>query len=177
MTDTKTRILDLAEELTQTRGFNGFSYIDLAAGVGVKTSSIHYHFKAKADLALALVERLREVHQAASDAFDKNMSNPEDRLRALISHFEGYVKNDKICMCGMMAAEFATVSPDVHRALAFYFRDLQKWLVQQFVEMGHTDPQQSALSFLSALEGSHLLARVEGDPDLVGKALDSYLTN
>lgn len=176
MTNTRTRILDLAEELTQTRGFNGFSYIDLAAGVGVKTSSIHYHFKAKADLALALVERLREVHQAASETFDKNIDKPEDRLRALTDHFEDYVRNKKICMCGMLAAEFATVSSDVHRSLAFYFRDTQKWLVQQFVELGHADPQQSALSFLSALEGSHILARVEGDPALVGKALAPYLT-
>lgn len=175
MTDTRTRILDLAEELTQTRGFNGFSYIDLAAGVGVKTSSIHYHFKAKADLALALVERLREVHQAANDMFDKTMDKPEDRLQAMINHFEGYVRNNKICMCGMMAAEFAAVSPDVHRVSAFYFRDMQKWLVQQFVELGHPDPQQSALSFLSALEGAQLLARVEGDPALVGKAAGPYL--
>ena len=175
MTDTRTRILDLAEELTQTKGFNGFSYLDLAAGIGVKSSSIHYHFKAKADLALALVERLREVQQAAIDEFDKDMDKPEDRLRALAKHFEGYVRNDKICMCGMMAAEFASVSPDVHRALAFFFRDTQKWLVQQFVELGHPDPQQSALSFLSALQGSHLLARVEGDPALVSRALGPYL--
>ena len=175
MTDTRTRILDLAEELTQARGFNGFSYLDLAAAIGVKNSSIHYHFKAKADLALALVERLREVQKAVTEDFDKNMDKPEDRIQALINHFEGYVRNDKICMCGMMAAEFASVSPDVHRALAFFFRDIQKWLVQQFVELGHPDPQQSALSFLSALQGSHLLARVEGDPALVSRALGSYL--
>ncbi len=175
MADTRTRILDLAEELTQTKGFNGFSYLDLAAGVGVKSSSIHYHFKAKADLALALVERLREVQQAAIEGFDKDLNKPEDRIQGLIKYFEGYVRHDKICMCGMMAAEFASVSPDVHRALAFYFRDTQQWLVQQFVELGHPDPQQSALSFLSALQGSHLLARVEGDPALVGRALGSYL--
>ncbi len=175
MIDTRTRILDLAEELTQTKGFNGFSYLDLAAGIGIKSSSIHYHFKAKADLALALVERLREVQQAAIDGFDNNMDKPEDRIQALITYFEGYVRNNKICMCGMMAAEFASVSPDVHRALAFYFRDTQKWLVRQFIELGHRDPQQSALSFLSALQGSHLLARVEGDPALVSRALGSYL--
>ncbi len=176
MTDTRTRILDLAEELTQTKGFNGFSYLDLAAGVGVKSSSIHYHFKAKADLALALVERLREMQQVATQDLDTNMDSPNERLQGLIRYFEGYVQSDKICMCGMMAAEFASVSPDVHRALAFYFRETQKWLVQQFIELGHSDPQQSALSFLSALQGSHLLARVEGDPALISRALRPYLT-
>ncbi len=175
MTDTRIRILDLAIELTQTKGFNGFSYLDLADGIGVKSSSIHYHFKAKADLALARVERLREIQQAATADLDKSKDKPEERIQGLIKYFEGYVRNNKICMCGMMAAEFASVSPDVHRALAFYFRDTQKWLVQQFVELGHPDPQQSALSFLSALQGSHLLARVEGDPSLVSRALGPYL--
>ncbi|WP_372571727.1 TetR/AcrR family transcriptional regulator [Ruegeria jejuensis] len=175
MTDTRTRILDLAEDLTQAKGFNGFSYLDLAAGVGVKSSSIHYYFKAKADLALALVERLRDVQQAVMEGFDNEMDKPEDRIQGLIKFFEGYVRNDKICMCGMMAAEFAHVSPDVHRALSFYFRDTQTWLVKQFVELGQPNPQQSALSFLSALQGSHILARVEGDPALVGRALGGYL--
>lgn len=175
MTDTRTRILNLAESLTQAKGFNGFSYIDLASGVGVNTSSIHYHFKAKADLALALVERLRETQQSVIDNFESNMNNPEDRIQGLIKFFENYVRNDKICMCGMMAAEFASVSTDVHRALAVYFRDTQTWLVKQFIEIGRPDPQQSALLFLSALQGSHILARVEGDPALVGRALGEFI--
>jgi len=47
MSDTRTRILDLAEGLTQAKGFKGFSYLDLAEEIGIKNSSIHYHFKAK----------------------------------------------------------------------------------------------------------------------------------
>jgi len=38
MADTKNRILDVAEKLTQINGFNGFSYIDLADEIGVKTA-------------------------------------------------------------------------------------------------------------------------------------------
>ena len=34
-TDTADRILDLAERLVQTRGFNGFSYADVAGDLGV----------------------------------------------------------------------------------------------------------------------------------------------
>ena len=175
MTDTRTRILDLAEVLTQSRGFNGFSYLDLAAEIGVKSSSIHYHFKAKADLALALVERLRETHQAAAQDFDRNIDNPEGRIRAIIDHFEGYIREQKICMCGMMAAEFEAVSSDVHRELKFYFRDLQGWLTKQFAELRHPDPQQSALLFVSGLEGALLLARIESDPSLVSRAVGSML--
>lgn len=175
MTDTRTRILDLAEELTQAKGFNGFSYLDLAAEIGIKNSSIHYHFKAKADLALALVERLRDVHGKASADFDKQFDRPEERLNALIQHFRGYVRDQKICMCAMMAAELETVGPEVRRALTLYFRDLQSWLTKQFAEMKHADPQSAALQFVSALEGSVLLARLEDDPSLVNRSLDNFV--
>jgi len=60
MADAKTRILDVAEELTRIKGFNGFSYIALPDEIGIETASIHYHYELKADLALALVERVHE---------------------------------------------------------------------------------------------------------------------
>lgn len=175
MTDTKTRILDLSESLTQTKGFNGFSYLDLAAGVGIKTSSIHYHFKAKADLALALVERHRKALDAAFKRLDHEIETPAERLDALVTHFKGYILEEKICMCGMMAAEFESISPAVRKALAHYFRDFQNWLAKQFSALGHPNPPEAALQYVSALEGSLLLARLEGDASVVDRSLDGFV--
>lgn len=175
MSDTRTRILNLAEDLTQKVGFNGFSYLDLAEEIGVKNSSIHYHFKAKADLALALVERYRSVHKEAFEELDRTLETPKERLEALADHFNGYALNQKVCMCGMMAAEFEAVSPEVRQALALYFRDLQGWLTKQLAEMRHPDPQQGALQFVCALEGSLLLARLEGDATIVGRSVDAFV--
>ncbi|SLN62218.1 Bacterial regulatory proteins, tetR family [Roseovarius albus] len=176
MTDTRTRILDLAEDFTQTKGFNNFSYLDLAAEIGVKNSSIHYHFKAKADLALALVERIRKTHGDACNAFNQRLETPQERLGALMDHFKGYVQNEKICMCGMMAAEFETVSPEVRTALALYFRDMREWLAEQFTQMNDPNPGDRALQFLSSLEGSVLLARLEADPAMINRALDGFVS-
>ena len=36
------QILDLAQSLIQTRGYNAMSYRHLADEIGIKTSSIHY---------------------------------------------------------------------------------------------------------------------------------------
>ena len=175
MSDTRTRILDLAEGLTQAKGFNGFSYLDLAAEIGIKNSSIHYHFKAKADLALALVRRHREKLAEAHAQFDHSIASPQDRLKSLITYFNGYIAEERICMCGMMAAEFESISPDVRRELIHYFRDFQNWLAKQFSEMNHPDPPNAALQFLSALEGALLLARLEGDVTIVARSLYSFV--
>jgi TetR/AcrR family transcriptional repressor of nem operon len=56
-TGTRGRILDTAERLVQTRGFNGFSYADVATELGVTKASLHYHFPGKAELGEALVAR------------------------------------------------------------------------------------------------------------------------
>ena len=55
--DTATRILDVAERLAQMRGFNGFSYADIAAELRITKASLHYHFATKADLGEALIGR------------------------------------------------------------------------------------------------------------------------
>ena len=69
--DTATRILDLAEELVQTRGFSGFSYADIAARLDVTPASLHYHYGSKADLGEALIRRYRTRFMSALDAVER----------------------------------------------------------------------------------------------------------
>lgn len=175
MPDTKTKILDVAERLTQTRGFNGFSYLDLAEEVGVKTSSIHYHFKTKADLALALVDRTRSDHAAAFRELDLQAPTAENRLATMIQLFESYVHDDKFCLCGMLSAELQSVSPAVRRSLQTYFDDTRSWVAKQLDEIGFQDSAERALSFVSNLEGSLLLARLSDDSTLIGSAMELVL--
>jgi TetR/AcrR family transcriptional repressor of nem operon len=54
---TATRILDVAERLVQVRGYNGFSYADVANELKMTKAALHYHFASKAELGEALIER------------------------------------------------------------------------------------------------------------------------
>lgn len=60
-TDVSKQIIDLSQELFQQKGYKAFSYRDLSKLIGIKTSSIHYYFPTKDDLALALVIRYKEA--------------------------------------------------------------------------------------------------------------------
>ena len=175
MSETREQLLEVAERLTQIKGFSGFSYLDLADEVGIKNSSIHYHFNAKVDLAVALVERTHDSILAAFAELDASNSTPEKRIKTLISYFQSYIKEEKFCLCGMMAAELQTVGPKVKKCLIAYFTDLQAWLEKQFKAMGHKDAKSRALQFVSALEGSLLLARLENKPSLVSQALGNFI--
>lgn len=177
MNDTQEKILDLAECLTQERGFSGFSYLDLADRIGIKAASIHYYFKGKDDLAVALVERTREMHSKGFEQMDANIKAAEKRLKAVVEFFQGYVQCGKFCLCGMMAAELHSLNPAVRKLVDSYFLEFQNWLAKQFKEMGHKDTKLQAIRFLSALEGSLLLARLRHDPKIIDDALREFFKN
>ena len=80
--DTATRILDVAERLVQLRGFNGFSYADIAAELNITRASLHYHYAGKAELGRALIERYAERFIRALDVIDQHETDPVAKIRA-----------------------------------------------------------------------------------------------
>jgi hypothetical protein len=71
-------VLNAAEQLAQMRGYNGFSYADVAAQLGLTKASLHYHFPSKADLGRALIERYRAAFDFALSAIDQQAPDPGD---------------------------------------------------------------------------------------------------
>src|SRR5262249_58104709 len=104
------RILDIAERLVQTRGYNGFSYADISAELRMRNASVHYHFPSKADLGKRLVERYRENFLEALKGIEARTGDARGRLRAYVKLWSGVLRErDRMCLCGMMAADIATV--------------------------------------------------------------------
>lgn len=66
---TKARILEAAEEVFATRGFEGASTREIAARAGVNISSLHYHWESKETLYFAvfqnIYDRLVEISSRA----------------------------------------------------------------------------------------------------------------
>ena len=52
--DSAKQILDIAERRMRQTGYNAVSYRDIAAEMGIKSASLHYHFPKKEDLGVAL---------------------------------------------------------------------------------------------------------------------------
>jgi TetR/AcrR family transcriptional regulator, transcriptional repressor for nem operon len=163
---TATRILDEAERLTQTRGFNGFSYADIAAVVGTTKAALHYHFPSKADLGNALIARYAERFFAALDAIDARGASASERLRRYIRLYADVLSQDRLCLCGMLAAEYTTLPETMGQALRGFFSRNEGWLAG-LLEAGRRagtlrfdgPPEESARALTATLEGAMLLAR------------------
>jgi len=66
--DTRARILATAAELFVERGYAGTSVRDISQRLGMTKGSLYYHFTAKEDVLVALLEPLFEAVDAFVDA-------------------------------------------------------------------------------------------------------------
>ena len=165
-TGTRTRILDAAERLVQTRGFNGFSYADVASELGVTKASLHYHFPGKAELGEALIARYTERFAAELERLDADGLAPSAKLAAYASLYAAVLREDRMCLCGMLAAEYETLPTTMRAAILGFFDHNQGWL-RAVMEEGRADRSMSfdgtaddgAQTILGGLEGAMLVAR------------------
>src|ERR1700729_4439909 len=79
---TASRILDVAERLVQIRGFNGFSYADVAAELKITKAALHYHFAGKAELGEALIARYAARFADALASVEARFEDAPSRLDA-----------------------------------------------------------------------------------------------
>ena len=168
--DTPARILDSAERLVQIRGFNGFSYADVASELKVTKASLHYHFPGKAELGEALVERYAARFADALSAIDRRGGDAPAKLEAYANIYADVLRDRRMCLCGMLAAEYDTLPEPMRQAIIGFFDDSEVWLtsvLEQGQEEGtlHLNGSASdeAQAIVSGLEGALLIARPYGD--------------
>lgn len=166
------RILDVAERLVQTRGYNGFSYSDISSELRIRNASVHYHFPSKSDLGRRLVARYRETFMAALAGIERESADARRRLRAYVGLWTGVLRDrDRMCLCGMMAADIATLPKSVRSEIKRFFEENEGWLVRILTagQKARTlrltgSPEVEARLLTMGLEGAMLVARSYGEP-------------
>jgi len=168
--NTSQKILDIAERLVQTRGYNGFSYADIADALHVTKASLHYHFPAKADLGKRLIERYERNFLAELGRIDTAGKDARDKLRRYAAIYEGVLSADRMCLCGMLAAEYGTLPKPMREDMRHFFDENERWLVAVLQEGKRSkllnfpgSAADAAQTLIGALEGAMMIARSYGD--------------
>src|SRR5580658_3865 len=125
---TASRILDVAERLVQVRGFNGFSYADIAAELQITKAALHYHFAGKADLGEALIARYADRFMAALASLDTAGGTARAKLDSYVRLYLQVLRNRKMCLCGMLAAEYQTLPEPMQDTVISFFDQNETWL-------------------------------------------------
>ena len=176
------RILDAAEHLVQVRGFNGFSYADISAKLQITKAALHYHFASKADLGEALIARYASRFAEALAGVDTGGGAAGAKLAAYAGLYLNVLRNRKMCLCGMLAAEYQTLPQPMRDAVLAFFDRNEAWLAS-VLEQGRAEgtlrfagsAQDTARMIVGSLEGAMLIARPYADVARFQAAVDNLL--
>jgi TetR/AcrR family transcriptional regulator, transcriptional repressor for nem operon len=169
---TRGAILDAAERMVQIRGFNGFSYADVAGELEITTAALHYHFPGKAELGGALIDRYAERFGAALARIAAMDAPAPAKLRAYTDLYLGVLREHRMCLCGMLAAEYQTLPDSMRKSVVRFLDQNCEWL-SVLLEAGrserslHFDGEASAAArmIVGALEGAMLVSRPYADTE------------
>ena len=183
-TDTASRILDVAERLVQSRGFNGFSYADVASELGISKASLHYHFAGKAELGQALIGRYAARFADALEQIDAGGGDAPAKLAAYARIYADVLRDRRMCLCGMLAADYDTLPQPMRDSVLRFFDDNEAWL-KDVVDQGQKEgslrldgsPREAARALVGGLEGALLISRPYDDPARFEAAAARLLTS
>lgn len=168
--DTAEQILDAAQNLVQTRGYNAFSYADISAQVGIRKASIHYHFPNKSDLGKEVVARYRETFRKKRDQIDRKTDDSCLKLAQYVQLYLDSLQDERLCLCGMLAADFNTLPQAVREQVKGFFAENEAWLTQVLTDGCKAGvircdglAEIEAQLLLAGLQGAMLVARSCGD--------------
>lgn len=158
--DTRTALLESAEAMVRTRGYDAFSFADLSKQVGIRKASVHYHYPTKADLALHVLQRYVARFEKKLDEIDPL----DNAIAAYVALYRAALgKGDQLCLCVALTGAHAGLDAPVRETLALFHKRCLTWLTNTYSALNHAMPEQAAAATLAQVEGAQILARATGD--------------
>jgi len=162
MGDVATAIMDAAERRMRIGGFNGFSFREIAADVGVKSSSVHYHFPTKEKLAAAVIHRYTDE---VADIIDQKLATDPDPVKVWTRAFRGTLHSDeRMCPCAVLGAGALDLPPELAAEVKRFF----KMCLDKHVAGGLS--ANSAAELLATITGAMVVANALNDIGIYDRA-------
>ncbi|KJK52468.1 TetR/AcrR family transcriptional regulator [Streptomyces sp. NRRL F-4428] len=167
--DKRRRLTTAAARVLHEQGVERTTLADIARVADVPVGNVYYYFKTKDDLVRAALSEHSEHLGELTRQLDE-LPDPVDRLKALIEAWVGQrdIAARYGCPTGTLAVELdkrADGALDVEAGAVI--RQLLDWAGHQFRTLGLPDPDDLAVTLVSAYQGMSLLANALRDPDIM----------
>lgn len=170
-------ILEAGRLAAQSHGYAGLNFRELAETVGVKHTSLYYHFATKGALAAAVAKRYWQDTNAGLDAMLTELGDSRVALRNYPGIFRTSLENEnRLCLVSFMAAEYDDLPDEVRTEVQSFVDVNVAWLTKVLVSMGlaREISEQRAQSIYAAVAGAQLMARSRSDIALFDTLIDGY---
>ena len=186
---TKENILDVAEGLVLERGFGSTSIDQILEKTGLTKGAFFYHFKSKAALAHALIDRyVKRDDELLYDLMGKAEKLSRDPLQQMLIFIgllheilAGLEAPHPGCMIASFIYQFEEFSVDTKNSVINGFDEWHKVLDQKFSEIIETHQPKIEVTanelvdnFLSAFEGGLILAKMMNQPGAFADQIRHY---
>lgn len=152
------------------------SYRDIAAEMGIKSASLHYHFPKKEDLGAALTQRYSDNFAQALQKIASQEISPEGRIKAFVDIYSTELKQrGLVCLCAVLGAERDGLPERVSGEIKGFFNKNINWLTQQYEALGKDNPASHAKTALSLLSGAMIVSASSNDASIFDAAAENIL--
>lgn len=165
METTKSKIINLAEELIRTKGYTAFSYKDIARVLDMKNAAIHYHFPSKEQLGNAVIERTRSQFQVLTNSW---AALPHlEQLQRFMNIYKKSHQQQWVCLVGALGPAYPALPSSMQVGLTQMTVDIKTWTMNllqqgkkaQVFQFKETIEEKS-LMIVTALLSSLIVSRV-----------------
>jgi len=184
-TNTRSQILDIAQDLIQKLGANAMSYANISEKVGIRKASIHYYFPGKEDLIINLLDRYNEQFCQLFDRILASSESATNKLNRYSSLFVETLSNgeqDKACLCGILGAELNTLQPAVVSRISQFYQHNEIFIekvLQSGIDSGEFsftgNPRTMSKLIFSLLEGDLMIARADGGVARIEETIEQMM--
>jgi TetR/AcrR family transcriptional repressor of nem operon len=162
MNENAVAIMDAAERRMRIGGFTGFSFRDIATDVGVKSSSVHYHFPTKEALAAAVIRRYTD-HVAGIIARGFEIETDPVKVWTRAFRTTNFSK-DRICPCAVLGATSRHLPTEVAAEVENFFNMCLGSLQSEGLSL------DNASEFLATITGAMLVSNALDDVSYYDRA-------
>jgi TetR/AcrR family transcriptional repressor of nem operon len=167
MSDVSIAIMDAAERRMRSGGFNGFSFREIADEIGIKSSSVHYHFPTKEKLVAAVVRRYTDRLAGKIDAGLADGSDPYDVLSGAFR--DTVYSSDRMCPITVLGAASLDLPGEVTAEVQRFFQ----MCVDKLIGGGLS--QDAATELLATITGAMVVATALDDFTAYDRATSELL--
>jgi AcrR family transcriptional regulator len=126
MKETRTEIVNIANELIKSIGYNAFSYADISKKLNIKNAAIHYYFPSKSDLGVEVIKKNLAAFNSNVDSW-KNLGYRQQLTNYLTMH-DGFLENYWACIVGALSPSFDTLPQNMQAELQQLVNIILDWL-------------------------------------------------
>ncbi len=168
MSDVEDSILDAAERRMRRGGFDGFSFREIAADVGIKSSSVHYHFPTKEHLAAAVI---RHYIERVAGEFDQRIAggmSPSQSMDRNVPRNSAFRGNTCV-LAWPLGAAFRDLPTEVAKEVKRFFQ----MILNKLITAGY--PADQADEVVATITGGLMVANALNDFSAYDRAVSELV--